>query len=574
MKKLLCLALTAALLAGCTALPENTAPSATETAPAGAQERLGEVKITLSDESIGIDYSTSGTNGVIDVTEETGVYTANDIIYYEAGHDFTYGEGESWEAHTPEEAAAHTVVHITKPGTYRITGRLGLGQIAVDLGEGAEEDPTAVVTLILDDADITCTVAPAIIFYNVYECGDADDPRADVDTSAAGANVVLEAGSVNHVVGSHVAKIYKPESVVLTADGTEVEDAKKLHKYDAAFYSRMSMNVGGEGQLYITADNEGLDSELHLTVNGGDIHIFSGNDGINTNEDGVSVTTVNGGSLRITVTGETGEGDGIDSNGWLVINGGLVEAYGCGTSGDAGIDSDMGIHIYGGTVCATGNMLDRIEEGGQTFAVFTFIGRQSPGVFTLKDESGAAVLEFETENSFQYLILSAPELTGGTYTLWSGETQFEGSPSSGGGMGFGFVGQLEPIDPGDRPGKGGDVEIPPQPTQPVVTQGTGQSADPGQTPENDMSVQGAGPAIPEIPAGEIPEGNLPEGIEPPTDREPPEGFSTPGLPPEGGEGFMPGGSAQVALKAAAPEFELQSGGNYFVNVQPVTKGSV
>lgn len=38
--------------------------------------------------------------------------------------------------------------------------------------------------------------------------------------------------------------------------------------------------------------------------------------------DGVSVATINGGKLTLTVTGETGEGDGIDSNGWIVINGG------------------------------------------------------------------------------------------------------------------------------------------------------------------------------------------------------------------------------------------------------------
>lgn len=117
-----------------------------------------------------------------------------------------------------------------------------------------------------------------------------------------------------------MARIYDPDSLVLSEDGMTVEDSGKLHKYDGAFYSKMSMNVdGGEagtGVLNITADNEGLDTELHLTINGGTINITSGNDGINTNEDNVSVTTVNGGSVNIQVAGETGEGDGIDSNGW------------------------------------------------------------------------------------------------------------------------------------------------------------------------------------------------------------------------------------------------------------------
>ena len=66
-------------------------------------------------------------------------------------------------------------------------------------------------------------------------------------------------------------------------------DSKKLHKYDGAFYSKKTLNINGgakgNGILNITAKNEGLDSELHLTINGGIINISSGNDGINTNED-------------------------------------------------------------------------------------------------------------------------------------------------------------------------------------------------------------------------------------------------------------------------------------------------
>ena len=78
------------------------------------------------------------------------VYAANDIVYYEDGHDFAYGEGTETDAHTAEEANAHTVIHITQPGTYALSGKLSAGQVAVDLGETAENDPHAVVTLILN----------------------------------------------------------------------------------------------------------------------------------------------------------------------------------------------------------------------------------------------------------------------------------------------------------------------------------------------------------------------------------------------------------------------------------------
>ena len=513
--------LAALLLAGCGA--DRTA--AKPTVPASDM-----TQIVLSDSGITVDGTGAGTD------DTAAVYTANDIVYYEAGKDFTYGEGSEADAHTPEEAAAHTVVHITQPGTYAISGRLSLGQIAVDLGSDAKKDPEAVVTLVLNGVDITCEVAPAVIFYNVYECGD-DDPETaakDVDTFAAGANVVIADGTVNTVSGAYVARIYDPESVVLNADKTAVEDASKLHKYDGAFYSRRSMNIyGGEedsGVLQINAQNEGLDSEMHLTIHGGDIRIASGNDGINTNEDGVSVTTVNGGSVTIRVTGETGEGDGIDSNGWLVINGGTVMASACADSGDAGIDSDMGIHINGGTVIASGHMLDRIEDGGQTYGVFSFAGTQTGGqTIALTDGEGKTILETAPENAYSVLIFSSPDLLPGTYTLSrDGQTLIGSSGGMMGGHGMGPDG-MEP--PGD-----------------------GQ-----QLPEDFVPGQGQRP-----PAGEMPpedftrpqEGGFPE------DFTLPEGETLPAMPEGFGPG-RPGANGGMGGGEPAADFVIRDGGNMF-----------
>jgi len=195
-------------LAGCAAEPMEQEGSE----DASTQKWENAVAVVLSDAGVTVD-------GEAVSDEETGgVYTAKDIVYYEEGKDFTYGEGEATDAHSAEEATRHTVVHITEPGTYVLSGTLSAGQIAVDLGEDAKEDPEAVVTLILNGVDITCTVAPAVIFYNVYECGVADESVAtkDVYTEDAGANVVIADGSENTVNGSYVARIYKPGSVELT----------------------------------------------------------------------------------------------------------------------------------------------------------------------------------------------------------------------------------------------------------------------------------------------------------------------------------------------------------------------
>ena len=498
MKKLLCMILTLGLLAGC------GAPSVQVTPPESVLEDSGTVRVQLKDGSLTVTAP--------DGMAQNAVTTAYDILYDETGHS----EGEAGKS--------HTVIHINAPGTYILSGKLELGQIAVDLGEDAKNDPSAVVTLVLDGLDLTCRVAPAIIFYNVYECGGKDAPTAVVDTAGAGANVILAAGSTNRVVGSHT------------------------EEYDGALYSRMSMNIGGEGILRIEADNEGLDSELHLTINGGEIFIESGNDGINTNADGVSVTTVNGGFLRIDVAGTTGEGDGIDSNGWLVINGGRVEAYACGSSMDSGIDSDMGIQINGGTVIATGNMLDRIEDGGQTYAVFQFAQSQHELTWTLKDPWDSPVMECQTSNDFSNLLFSSPALTEGTYTLFSGDTQFMGAPALGG-----FVGGFQPIERPDWPGRDdGDVEIPPQPTVEYEIQG-------GQPPERpeDMPLgqppEGSDPS--RMPGGPMPDGSvempppeMPEGVRPPQD---------------GYQGVL------IPTTALTTDFAIHQGANYFYNVQAV-----
>lgn len=383
------------------------------------------VEEQLETESVKIEFSNNSIlvgGEKISEDPESAVYKANDIIFYLEGQGFTYGEGTDKDEHSQIEADAHTVVHITEPGTYEISGTLEAGQIFVDLGEDAEDDPNAVVNLILNNADITCLVAPAVFFYNVYECAevtDEDEAVMDVDTSAAGANLILADGSENKVYGSYVARIYK--SYELNQEGTEVIDSQKLHKYDAAVYSKMSMNVMGDtGSLAIAAENEGMDTEMHLTILGGNISIESGNDGINVNEEDVSVFHMKGGELDVTVAGKTGEGDGIDSNGWLVVSGGTLTTSACATSMDAGIDADRGIYINGGIVAATGNMPAEIEEGNQVCITLFAKERLEGGkTYEVRDAEENMLMEVSPSNAFTSLVISSEALTvDGVYTLW------------------------------------------------------------------------------------------------------------------------------------------------------------
>ena len=516
MKKVFCLLLAVLMLTGCAAntstetTPAETSGEAvsetialptsfsgtmaqdTTSAPEYVFRFDSETVIVLSDEGITVDGG-----------EETdAVFTSHDIIYYEDkdAYDsgYPYGEGTDADKHTAEEAEAHTVVNITAPGAYRVSGQLSAGQIRIDLGDDAYDNADAVVELILDGADITCTVAPAILFLNTYECDGAwstDTATSEVDTTAAGANLILE--GENTVTGSYVARIYKDK-----------EGEKKLWKQDGAIYSYMSMNVFGPGALDLTAANEGLDTELHLTINGGDIAIRADNDGINTNEDGVSVTTINGGNLHI-IAGLGEEGDGIDSNGYLVINGGTVVAS-ANPAADAGLDSDMGSYINGGIVIALGSTMDWAESDSRQVTMnLQFAQYQSSGSAILVCETDGTVVfaydpsedEILGENVRQYMgaILSCPgftqggsyyvyldgtvsgEETGGVYssvTAYDGGTQMQYTGTDV-AMGPGGMGQIPGGSMGQMPG--GNMPTDTERTQPARTEGEVPELPEGET---------------------------------------------------------------------------------------------
>ncbi len=340
--------------------------------------------------------------------------------------------------HSEEEAYANPVLHITRAGTYELSGTWQ-GQILIDLGDPDDTfaDEDAKVTLILNGADVTCTAAPALIFYSVYEADNTWEEREDhgpeADISDAGAKVILADDSENTFTGTNVYRMLKAK--YKDDESTEaVRTQKKMRKTDGAFYSYRSMLIDGQekgnGVLNITAGYEGLDTELHLTINGGKVAIRSQDDAVNVNEDGVSVLTVNGGELHITA-GLGAEGDGVDSNGYLVINGGVVISAAKPQS-DSGLDSDKGSFVNGGYVVATGSTMDWAEtDSAQVTMNLQFAAsRASDEAIIVTDKDGKVIFAYDPDkdetagaDNRGYLgaVISCPEFkTGETYNVWVG----------------------------------------------------------------------------------------------------------------------------------------------------------
>ena len=271
--------------------------------------------------------------------------------------------------HDAEEAYRNPVLHITKAGTYLLEGQWS-GQIFVDLAgeEDCFADSEETVTLLLNGVSVECGVAPAVVFYDAYECDntweDREEHSGQADLSDAGAKIVLMDGTENNVTGSNVFRLLKPEYKEESGS-----TQKKLWKTDGALYSFVSLLIDGEekgtGILNITSTTyEGLDSELHLSMNGGYVNIVSQDDGINVNEDGVSVFAMNGGHLTI-FAGQGSEGDVIDSNGFIAVNGGFL----AGTSpspADNLLDADCGSEVSDEAVIvsSTSGAMEGMAPGG------------------------------------------------------------------------------------------------------------------------------------------------------------------------------------------------------------------
>ncbi|MBR0315783.1 MAG: carbohydrate-binding domain-containing protein [Synergistaceae bacterium] len=275
--------------------------------------------------------------------------------------------------HSAAEAKKNPVLHITKSGSYKLKGTWN-GQIWIDIPDYSttstkktKKDSDAKVLLILDGVTVKCTVAPALVFKKVYECGPSDsaDVKADYKTLNtqllnegdlfAGAAVVIADGTTNTFTGTNVARLN--DVTVNTDDGYTTSDVgnyvkaqEKLYKLDGAFHSRMSMVIGLEdgatsGTLNVDADYEGLDSEMHMLINSGTINVTADDDGINVNEDNMSVFYLEGGTVTVKSSG----GDGIDSNGYVVATGGKLYisagSTAIGAAGESGIDADKYVEI-------------------------------------------------------------------------------------------------------------------------------------------------------------------------------------------------------------------------------------
>ncbi len=237
----------------------------------------------------------------------------------------------------------------------------------------------------------------------------------------------------------------------------------EINAQDDGMHAANALLIEG-GTINIASSYEGLEGKT-VTITGGTISVISSDDGINsasgsdTTDDGHTLgnddkfnpngssenyINISGGEIKISASG-----DGIDSNGSLIISGGTIYVDGPSDGGNGAIDYEGSGFISGGTIIASGSseMSSGFSENSSQCSIMYNVAQGQSGEISLKDSNGNVIASYTPSKQYGNIVISSPELTQGeTYTLTAGSETYEitlsGIVTSNtfGGMGKGQMG--------------------------------------------------------------------------------------------------------------------------------------
>ena len=373
-------------------------------------------------------------------------------------------------------------VTIASAGYYDVSGTLTDGSLTVDAEKNAK------VFIRLNGVSITCSDDAAIrinqadkVFltlaagtentvtsgetYSAAALADKTDGAifSHDDLTINGSGALTVTAAYKHGIAANdslriaggTTTVTAPSDTIHVNDSLHVTGASlTLSAGDDALHSDTSIAILG-GSITVNSCNEGIESP-EILIEDGDITVTSTDDGINacgteTADGSLPGVTINGGT--VTLLNPSGrDADGIDSNGNIDINGGLVYISLVGDGSNCALDygSENGgvCRINGGTVVACGGstMLETMSETSAQPSLLYAGTTQAAGTeISLQDADGKTLLTFAAPNSFSAVLVSCPEMQlGSTYTLTLGAasqeitlTQVADSYGVSGGMGQG-----------------------------------------------------------------------------------------------------------------------------------------
>ncbi len=400
------------------------------------------------------------------------------------------------------------VVTFTDEGVYVLTGSLSDGQLVVDIDK---EDK---IQLVLQSVSVTNDSSSALYVKQADKVFVTTGVGTDNSLMTFGEFVAVDDNNLDGAIYSKEDIIFNGEgalNIVCSTDhGIVSKDDIKITggaiTVDAdgdGLQANDGIYIAG-GSLYVLNSYEGLEAQ-DISIWNGDITIIAEDDGINGagGSDGSGLDSFGGNnpfaadlSCNVAIHGGivniSADGDGLDSNGNLVIDGGEIYVNGPTNSGNGAIDYGGSGIMNGGILVAVGasGMAENMGmDSAQCTMMVNFSNQMVSSEIVVKDDAGNVILSYTPQKPYNNAVISHPDLeVGKTYTVTAGESVVEVTFEStiygqgmmnGGGHGGGFGGH------GDDKGYGGQRE---------------DFGGPGQRPD----------------MGEMPEGmEFPEGMTPP-----------------------------------------------------------
>lgn len=207
---------------------------------------------------------------------------------------------------------------------------------------------------------------------------------------------------------------------------------------DDGMHADNALVING-GDIDFPSCSEGLEAST-ITVNSGDISIVSSDDGFNAaggndqsgfdgghgfgrdhfEADSSCALTINGGTIRV-----DSQGDGLDSNGSIIVTGGEIYVDGPTDNGNGALDCGADATITGGIVVAVGasGMAENFGAASTQCSMMVNLASYTSDGITLKDSNGKEIFSYQPKKSYNSVVISTPDIAKGeTYTLSCGST--------------------------------------------------------------------------------------------------------------------------------------------------------
>ena len=279
-------------------------------------------------------------------------------------------------------------------------------------------------------------------------CKGLKASATDEETENAQNTITVSGGTF--VMDTADDAIHSDGYVIITGGTFEIQTG------DDGVHADTSLTLGTAESLerdpYITIKNscEGLEAG-NVYIYGGKIFVYATNDGINAaggSQNGSNPgnpgghhfnpgggpggpggpggwgTPSTGGDYSINVYGGNvyvdAQGDGLDSNGTINLEGGNIEVWGQSSGDNSPLDSDGALYVKGATVFAagcTGMGAANPKSGSQTYKNYS-VTANADSIITVNSGS-ADVYAAKAPKSVSYEFYSSPDMTNG-YTVFSG----------------------------------------------------------------------------------------------------------------------------------------------------------